>query len=153
MSNPLLNNPNTPVEDLEHNKFKDVVGSGVVVKVSVVEDTSSDPTAGLNSWFQDFYDVVTGDLPVTLIDYTVPALGILFLSRLEISCRIESEIIVKLNSTVIGSLRTGAGRPSGKFSWDPKRECGAGDVVQVILTKRSGTPDISVGANLMGLTQ
>lgn len=153
MSNPFLNNPDTPVEDLEHNKFKDVLGKGVVVKVSLEEDNSGSSGFVETNFFQDFYDVVVGDTPATIFDYEVPVSTILFLSQLLISCRLEAEIIVKLNSTVIGSLRTGAAKPVAKFSWDPNRECVAGDVVQVILTKRAGTPDISVGAHLMGLTQ
>ena len=104
-------------------------------------------------YFADFEDMVTTNAPETLLDITVSALNKLFLSQVEISCRIESKITIEKNGVVIGSLRTGASTPSVRFTWLPRRQCNGGDNIKVILQKRAGSPDIGVGAHLMGLTQ
>jgi hypothetical protein len=103
-------------------------------------------------FFFDFSDVITGDDPQTLLTYTVPDGQSLSLSRLEISCRIESFIQVFKNGEAIGDSRTGAAKPSASFTWYPNRGCLAGDIIEVVLTKRIGTSDVSVGAHLMGTT-
>lgn len=110
------------------------------------------PAAVQTPFFFDYSDVVSGNSPVTLISTTVAASTNLFLSRLEITCRIESFIEVKKNGDVVGTLRTGAAQPSARFHWSPNRDCTDGDIIEVVLTKRAGTSDISVGAHLMGVT-
>ena len=110
-------------------------------------DTSSSQVP----FFFDFSDVVSGGSPVILLSITVNFGETLALNRLEISCRIESLIQVTKNGEVIADLRTGAAQPSSSFLWYPGRDCLAGEVIEVVLTKRSGTSDISVGAHLSGV--
>ena len=116
------------------------------IPVNVVDTEVGDP------WFQDFSGLASGDAPQTLITYTVPASTKINLTSLNLSCRIESMAEVFINSVLVGSLRTGAAQPSDSFSWNPRRPAVVGDLIEVILTKRMGTPDITVGAHLMGLT-
>lgn len=110
-----------------------------------------DPDPG-EPFFFDFSEEISGSSPFTVISYVVPALQELFLIHLDISCRTESAIQILLNGSPIGDMRTGAAKPSSSFHWYPNRKCVAGDLVEVILTKRASTPDIDVGAHLMGLT-
>lgn len=118
--------------------------------VSVVvagEDTAGTP------FYLDYDDTASGNSPITILTTTVPALTILSLSQLKIVCRLESTIRVELNGDLIGSLSTGSGQPSDEIYWTPIRPCVAGDVIEVKLTKRAGSPDVDVGAHLMGSTK
>jgi hypothetical protein len=116
------------------------------IPVNVVDSEPGEPL------FQDFDAAVSGTGPHTLIDYTVPADTKLFLSHLEISCRLESNIRVEKNGDLIGSGATAGAHPHDVINWIPRRECVEGDNIKVLLTKRSGSPDVDIGAHLMGLT-
>jgi len=102
-------------------------------------------------FFFDYSGEIIGASPFTLISHLVTT-ATLSLSRLEISCRTESAIQVLLNGVPIADLRTGAAKPSTSFNWFPKRECILGDIIDVVLNKRVSSPDIDVGAHLMGVT-
>lgn len=102
--------------------------------------------------FYDFADVIAGAGPHTLIDTTVANNTYLSISRLAISCRIESIIEVYKNDNVIASLRTGAAQPSDSFDWFPARKLQSGDNLKIKLMKRTGSPDVDVSAHLMGTT-
>ncbi len=105
------------------------------------------------TFFFDYADIPIGPGPVTLISFTNTNTAFnMNLSRLEVACRVESMIEIQLNGLVIGSIRTGAARPTEYFQWFPSRPAAPGDLIEVILTKRVGAPDVSVSANLMGTT-
>lgn len=106
-------------------------------------------TGSSQGFFFDYDNLASGDLPITLISTTGQAMK---LSHLEVSCRIEATFQVYLNGDVIAILKTGAGKPSSSFTWFPQRPCLDSDLVEVTLTKRSGTPDVSAGAHLMGVS-
>jgi len=102
-------------------------------------------------FFFDYTFTISDDLPNTVFFYVVADQN-LYLSRLNISCRIESFIEVKKNGEVIASLRTGAANPSASFHWSPNRKCLVGDNIEITLQKRINSPDVEVGAHLMGLS-
>lgn len=112
----------------------------------------SAPETPTTPFFFDYSDNVSGDDSVTLLTYTIPDLQNLFITRLEVSCRIEALVQVFLNGICIGNLRTAASKPSASFQWSPNRQCVTGDILEVMLTKRVGTADVPVGAHLMGVT-
>lgn len=104
-------------------------------------------------FFFDYTGDVSGDAAVTLISHTVVGpVDSVYLARVYVACRIEAVIQVFKNAQVIGSIRTGAAKPDGIFEWSPNRECLVGDLIEVILTKRGSTPDITVNAFLQGVT-
>lgn len=107
-------------------------------------------TTQTEPFFFDFSDVISGDAAVTLISYSVLVGQTLDLSHLEVSCRLESVIEAQQNGQVIATLRTGAAQPKDSLIWYPNRVLIAGDLIEIIITKRTGTPDVSVGAHLMG---
>jgi hypothetical protein len=131
-------------------------GSSDITNVSnaidIIKGWCPSPATLTNPFFFDFSDIITGDLPIPLIAYTVTPGQLLNLTNLKIACRIEAFIQVTKNVEIIADLRTGAGSPESSFTWYPNRPCIEGDVITVTLTKRPGTVDISVGAHLMGVT-
>lgn len=108
--------------------------------------------AATGPFFFDFSDVISGDAPTTVIFQSVPIDQTFSLINLDISCRIESFTQVYLNGVSIGDLRTGATEPNASFHWFPNRDCAPGDTIEVVITKRAGTADITVGAHLSGVT-
>lgn len=104
-----------------------------------------------DNFFFDYFDVPVGVGPHTLWSYTVTSPTILELSRIKVTCRIESQAQLKKNGTVIGDLRTGAAQPSDSFLFFPNRVFEIGDVVEIILTKRANAPDVSVGIHVQGI--
>jgi len=101
--------------------------------------------------FFDYSAVQIGIGPTILISHIVTAPIKLKLTTLGVSCRMESICQVTLNSVEIATLRTGAAQPSTQFTWAPGRDCLPGDLIEVTLTRRTGSPDVLVGAHLMGL--
>lgn len=105
------------------------------------------------NFFFDYFNVPVGVGPHTLFTYTITYPTMLELSRLKVSCRMESIFQVLHNGTTIAALFTGAAQPTDSFVWYPSRDFAFGDLVEIILTKRTGAPDVSVGLNLQGLTR
>lgn len=116
------------------------------IPINIIDTEVGDP------WFQDFNGLLSGDTAQTVITYTVPANIKINLVTLDISCRVEALATVSINGTIVSNLRTGAAQPSDSFTWNPRRPAISGDVITVIMMKRAGTSDVSVGAHLMGLT-
>ncbi len=104
------------------------------------------------TFFFDFADIPSGIGPFTLISFTNTGATNMNLSRVQINCRVESMSEIKLNGITIGGIRTGPARPSEYFQWFPTRPAVPGDLIEVILTKRVGAPDVSVSAHVMGTT-
>lgn len=111
------------------------------------------PNAASNDeeFFFDYADVPIGVGPHTIFSYTVASLESILLTRLNVSCRQEAMFQVLKNGVAIADLRTGASRPTDNFAWYPSRTLVTGDLLEVVLTKRSGSPDVSVGAQLQAL--
>ena len=109
--------------------------------------TTSDDS---EDFFFDYGDIPIGEGPHTLFSYTVTDPDILSLSRIQVACRIESYWTVYLNGNVVGDLRTGAAQPRDSFIWNPSRSFAIGDLIEIVLMKRSGAPDVSVGLNIQG---
>lgn len=104
-------------------------------------------------FFFDYFDIPVGSGPHTLFSYTVAFPDVLEIGRLTVSCRQESMWQVLKNGVVIADLRTGPAQPTANFVWYPTRPFEINDLVEIILTKRTGVPDVSVGLNLQGITR
>lgn len=101
-------------------------------------------------FFFDYSDIPIGPGPHTLISFSNGGAVNMNLSRVEVACRIEAFIEIQKNGEVIGSVMTGASRPKDYFQAFPSRPISPGDLVEVILTKRTGGPDVSIAAHVMG---
>lgn len=119
--------------------------------VDIIKGWFPNAASADEEFFFDYSDVPVGVGPHTLFSYTVDSFETLFLTRLDVTCRMESMVQVLKNGVVIADLQTGAARPSANFTWYRSREAVAGDLIEVVLTKRAGSPDVSVGAHLMTL--
>lgn len=108
------------------------------------------PVVASNTFFFDYFDTPGGVGPHTIMSYIVPAGKFLTLSRTEVTCRIESIVEIRKNSTAFSSLSTSAANPTTNYHWIPNRTFTAGDLIEIILTKRNGSPDNTFGVNLMG---
>lgn len=104
-----------------------------------------------DDFFFDYYDVPVGAGPHILFTQPMIFPTVLEISRITVTCRIESVWEVYRNGLVIADLRTGAAQPSANFLWHPSREFEIGDVVEIILTKRPSSPDVNVGLYVQGL--
>jgi hypothetical protein len=103
-------------------------------------------------FFFDYADIPVGAGPHVLMSDVVQAGTILELTRLYVSCRMESMLQLFHNGLVIATLRTGAAYPTASFDWRPNNACAEGDSIEIVLTKRSGAPDTDVGVHLMGIS-
>jgi len=126
--------------------------TNISAAIDIIKGWPVQAGAASTPFFFDYGGLITGDLPVSIIFYTVPVGSTLNITNLSISCRIESISKVFKNGEVIADLRTGAARPDASFYWNPNRELISGDTLEVVLTKRSGTTDVEIGAHLMGVT-
>ena len=99
---------------------------------------------------EDYSNTIVGAGPHTLIDVTIAASTTRYLSYLKIACEYVTETLVTIDSTVIGTLKTGPGQPTDFIEWTIKRPILTGENLKVVLTKGNGYPDVDVGAHLMG---
>jgi hypothetical protein len=106
------------------------------------------PPQAVQEFFFDFLDVVSGSSPVVLLTNSLAQE--FSLNRLEVSCRAEASFEVQVEGVPYAMLTTGAGRPHANFVWYPARPVIANALVEVIITKRANSPDMRVGAFLMG---
>jgi len=122
--------------------------------IDIIKGWPVQPSGDVESpFFFDYFDVPIGAGPHIIIETYVDEGTTLDLTRLYINCRMESIIQVLKNGEIIGSLRTGAANPTASFDWRPNQVCVVDDIIQIVLTKRTGAPDIDVGAHLMGVTK
>lgn len=103
-------------------------------------------------FFFDYADIPIGDGPHTLFSQVIAIGETLDLTRASVSCRMESITQIFKNGLVVGELRTGAALPMANFDWRPNNVCVEGDTIEVVFTKRAGSPDVDVGIHLMGIT-
>lgn len=103
-------------------------------------------------FFFDYFDVPVGVGPHTLFSYTVTFPDVLELSKITVSCRMESIWTVLKDGVVIADLRTGAAKPMDSFEWGNGRSFDIGTLIEIILTKRAGAPDVDVGLYVQGST-
>lgn len=103
-------------------------------------------------FFFDYFGEPVGEGPHILFQYVVIPTAILSLSKVTATCRMESIWQILQNSVPIGELRTGASTPLANFSWPTSRQFQSGDLIEIILTRRSGSPDVSVGLYVQGIT-
>lgn len=119
--------------------------------VDIIKGWPIQPIADeVEPFFFDFADELIGAGPHVVYSQSFGPGFIITLTRISLSCRIESMLEVFKNGIVIASLRTGAAMPRDNFDWREDQELINGDSLEIVLTKRSGGPDNRVGVHLMG---
>lgn len=83
-----------------------------------------------------------------LIDLTVPAATTRTISSVVVSCRQPGKFTVLIDSTVVGTGRTGPGSPNASFVFVPGRAALTGEVIKVQFEKTYG-PNSDVEAHLL----
>lgn len=102
-------------------------------------------------FFFDFADQVVGEGPHIIYTDSIVSGVVLELTRIVLASRVEAMLELFKNGSVVASLRTGAAHPKDSFDWWPVNECVEGDSIELVLTKRAGAPDNTVGVHLMGV--
>jgi len=124
--------------------------------VDIIKGWSPQTTTTIVSnppFFFDYAGVPSGPGPTTLISFTNTGSTAMDLNRLEFGCRQDATLQVQQNGNVIGTCKTGVAHPKDNFVWYPARQAAPGDLIEVILTKWTGSPDVDVAAHLMGSTE
>lgn len=99
-------------------------------------------------FYLDFYaDSTPGFLQATHT-YTVPAGKTAYLHQFRLDSRQQAEAVIYADGVVIGSVRTGAGAPTGVYPWAPGRPNVAGTLIETTVTVMSGLPVSKIGAYL-----
>lgn len=151
-SNPITEN----TRDNEQKKFAENQFGKVVVRV---EDESA--AAILNAILLQlggvagipFYSenqILTNGLLQPVITEVVPVGKTRSLTQVVVSCRQPGIFFVKINGTIVGTGRTGAGNPNANFIWMPSRAAVAGDTITVEFIQSYGPSGSDVEAYLMG---
>jgi hypothetical protein len=130
----------------EYNNFKETPVGGEVAR-RVCND-ASDPltvtvtgaTAGLPVFLDDQRTPVAGTQ--TVISNAVPVGKTHSLSQVIVSCRRSVTYRVKIDATVIGSGRTGAGDFNSTFTWNPNRAAAASSTVSVEVDASAPLSDV-----------
>lgn len=118
--------------------------------VDILKGWFPSATTLAEDFFFDYFDVPVGVGPHTLWSYPVTFPDLIELISISVSCRTESVWTVLKNGVVIADLRTGAAQPRDSFKWDTGRDFELGDLIEVILLKRTGAPDTDVGLSVQG---
>ena len=145
---------NIDKEDLLSGVFKKV---GELIALRVCDDTAIavlnqilvavGGTATGTPFYESAEDVADGTTQ-TLISVTVPAATTRTVSQIVVSCRQPGTFKVFIDSTLIGSGRTGPGNPTDSFTFVPGRAASTGEVIKVEFTKTHG-PNSDVEAHLL----
>jgi hypothetical protein len=73
------------------------------------------------------------------------------ISAIYVICRIEGQALIKIDGTLIGSVRTGAAVPNARFSYDVPRAYSPGSILTVEFKSRAGSPISDVECHAIGL--
>jgi hypothetical protein len=104
-------------------------------------------TAG-DPLFFDAQSTTTPGSTTTLITHTVASGKVLYLLSADITCRQQGVFIIKIDSDIIASGRTGAGNMNPYFVWVPYREASTGEIVKIEFSAMSGRPSTDIEAYL-----
>lgn len=121
--------------------------------IDIIKGWFPSASAAGDNFFFDYYDIPVGPGPHTIFSYPVTFPDVLELARVNATCRFEAVWEIQLNGQLIGDIRTGPSSPSNSFIWYPNREFEIGDLIEIILTKRAGAPDVSCGLYVQGITR
>lgn len=121
-----------------------------IIKGWPVQSTDTDEAGTEEPFFFDYDDIPSGSGPHTVFTFGVGPGQTLNLRRVALSCRIESQLKILKNGVTIGQVLTGAAQPSSNFDWRPDYILVENDILDIVLTKRSGAPDTDVGVHVMG---
>jgi hypothetical protein len=87
-----------------------------------------------------------------LISSVVPTGKKRYLKNAYVICRRDGSFVIKKNSTIIGSGRTGAANPMANFAFSPARPIAAGDTIKILFTGKPG-PVASVEGYVQGFDE
>ena len=129
----------------EYENFKETSTGDVARRVCAdatdpVAVTIVSGTGGLGVYLDDQRTPVLGTQ--TTISNAVPAGKTHSLTQVRVTCRQPIEYRVKIDATVIGSGRTGAGDYNSSFTWSPNRPATAGQTVSVEIDAKQPLSDV-----------
>lgn len=85
----------------------------------------------------------------TLISSTVAAGKLRKVTAIHVSCRQAGRWVLTCGGATIGSGRTGPGNMNSSLTWTPRRDCTAGDLMELKFLSPTGKPASCVEAYLM----
>lgn len=136
--------------DREQGKFRDAGGTDTKVAVQI---EGSDVAFGGgykgSLALQTASSVTTPGSQQTLITYAVPAAVSHDLHRVAVSCRQDGKVLVEVNGSMVGVVRTSPAKSDAVFVWTPPTTATTGQTVNVKFTARTGSPVTDVDAFLM----
>ena len=89
--------------------------------------------------FADADTVTTPGGTKVLISESVPAATTRCLTKVIVSCRKAGIVNVTADGSLIGTSRTGAGKPDALIEWNPTRAITTGVTIEVTFTQTNGT--------------
>lgn len=96
--------------------------------------------------------VSTPGTPETLISVVVPAATTRRINKVRVSCTKLGKFEVKINSTVVGTGRTGPGEMNVEFNFNPARPASATDTISITFNQLRGAAT-DVEAYLMAMDE
>jgi len=143
--------PSSPMSknrsDREYAKFKETPAGKTAVRVCVDDDTPIpiEDTGDINSFFAEDVLVIPDTAENTVLTHTVPVGKQFKLNNVYSSTSVDGVTRIKLDGTLIGIIRVGAGNKNGRFEWSPNRDAAAGQIITVTFESAGSTgPDIDV---------
>lgn len=136
--------------DREYNKFRDAGGTQTKVAVQI-EGSDIAFGGGYKGTLalQTASTVTTPGTEQTLITYAVPGAVTHDLHRVAVSCRQDGKVLVEVNGSSVGVVRTSPAKSDAVFVWTPPVGAATGQTVSVKFTARTGSPVTDVDAFLM----
>ena len=148
--------PCRETKKLENDKFAENSNGKVIVRVEdetaigVLQNilTELGGSAGTPFYAQAQTTTTPGALQ-TLINETVPASTTRSLNKVVVVCRRSAKFEIKINSTVVGSGRTGPANMNVSFVFLPVRDAAESDTITVDFEQINGGPSVDVEVYLM----
>jgi hypothetical protein len=143
----------------EHAKFGETVDGKTAVRVLLYPGENGEP---IPVYFvetpgdEQVYPVrltTTPGTEVSMISLTVPALKKWYLSRLELSCRVDAIFNIYVNAAWIGAKRSASGAPNASFSFSPREPISSGDTIEITVEAAPYVPASSADLTLMLIEQ
>jgi hypothetical protein len=101
------------------------------------------------AFFAETQTVTTPGSTQTLITEVVPVGTTRSLNKVVVVCRRSAKFEIKINSTVVGSGRTGSASMNASFVFLPVRYAASGDTITIDFEQTSSGPSVDVEVYLM----
>lgn len=110
----------------------------------------TDATPG-QDFFASIETATTPGVQQTLITDINPGPVKRNIMQVSVSCRFEGKAEIRINGTIIGSMRTGGSTPNPSFKWSVPKPYATGETLTVTFKSRTGSPISDVECYVMAL--